>query len=146
MLLAVDRTMEGPDCDDAVATRDTATGPVRFDAQPDGWEGVRVFEMSDGSGDYRPGAPFSVIDQVDAQYTDCGAHTITANTKFADDSADPRLVVYVSSYPLRPGPTCGQTTSGATLPQLPYQERQQPVRGRKRPSRSRIRFTARSRS
>ena len=65
--------------------------------------------MSDGSGDYEPGAPFAVINQVDAQYTDCGAHTITANTKFADDSANPRLVVYVSSYPLRPGPTCGQT-------------------------------------
>jgi hypothetical protein len=75
--------------------------------------------MSDGSGQYRPGAPFAVIDQVDAQYTDCGAHTITANTKFAN-SANPRLVVYVSSYPLRPGPTCGQTGTLPGMP-LPYQ-------------------------
>jgi hypothetical protein len=114
LLLAVDRTMDGPDCDDPVSMQGTA----RFDANPQGWEGVRVFEMSDGSGQYRPGAPFAVIDQVDAQYTDCGAHTITANTKFAHDASNPRLVVYVSSYPLRPGPTCGQT--GMPPGQEPY--------------------------
>jgi hypothetical protein len=114
LLLAVDRTMDGPDCDDAVSMQGTA----RFDANPQGWEGVRVFEMSDGSGDYEAGAPFDVIHQVDAQYTDCGAHTITANTKFADDAANPRLVVYVQSYPLRPGPTCGQT--GMPAGQEPY--------------------------
>jgi hypothetical protein len=114
LLLAVDRTMDGPDCDDPVSMQGTA----RFDANPQGWEGVRVFEVSDGSGDYRPGAPFAVIDQVDAQYTDCGAHTITANTKFAHDASNPRLVVYVSSYPLRPGPTCGQT--GMPPGQEPY--------------------------
>jgi hypothetical protein len=121
LLLAVDRTMEGPSCNDAFATRPNPAGgaPIRFDAQPDGWEGVRVFEMSDGSGDYRPGAPFAVIDQVDAQYTDCGAHTITAHTGFADDPDNPRLVVYVSSYPLRAGPTCGVT--GSQTAQLPHQ-------------------------
>ena len=37
-------------------------------------------------------------------YTDCGAHTITA----WPDLDDNRLLAYVSSYPLRPGPTCGQ--------------------------------------
>src|SRR5215208_3611486 len=106
MLLAVDRTMDGPNCSSPVSNRVNDQGQtVRFDANPNGWEGVRVFELSDGSGDYRPGAPFAVIDQVDAQYTDCGAHTITANTKFANDGSNPRLVVYVSSYPLRPGPT-----------------------------------------
>jgi LVIVD repeat len=122
LLLAVDRTMEGPSCSDAFATRPNPAGgaPLRFDAQPDGWEGVRVFEMSDGSGDYEPGAPFAVINQVDAQYTDCGAHTITAHTGFADDPVNPRLVVYVSSYPLRPGPTCGQTGSLPGDPQ-PFQ-------------------------
>ena len=101
---------------------------VRFDANPNGWEGVRVFEVSDGSGDYEAGAPFAVINQVDAQYTDCGAHTITANTKFADDPANPRLVVYVPSYPLRPGPTCGQTGSTAVPPYQnvnnPFERRQ----------------------
>ena len=114
LLLAVDRTMDGPECDAEVSMQGTA----RFDANPDGWEGVRVFEMSDGSDDYRNGDPFEVIDQVDAQYTDCGAHTITAHTGFADDPGNPRLVVYVSSYPLRPGPTCGQT--GMPVGQEPY--------------------------
>jgi LVIVD repeat len=118
LLLAVDRTMDGTGCSAPVATRVNDQGQtVRFDANPQGWEGVRVFEMSDGSGDYRPGAPFAVIDQVDAEYTDCGAHTITAWTGNVDEG---ELVVYVSSYPLRPGPTCGQTGSLPGAP-LPYQ-------------------------
>jgi hypothetical protein len=120
LLLAVDRTMDGPNCGDAVSMQGTA----RFDANPNGWEGVRVFEVSDGSGDYEPGAPFAVINQVDAQYTDCGAHTITANTKFANDASNPRLVVYVASYPLRPGPTCGQT--GMPAGQEPYKNTSNP--------------------
>ena len=33
---------------------------------------------------------------------------------------DPRLIVYVSSYPLRPGPTCGQTLQGLPVGQEPY--------------------------
>ena len=52
MLLAVDRTMESPECGAARAT--DATG-ARFDAKPTGWEGVRVFEMSDD-----PDDPFAV--------------------------------------------------------------------------------------
>jgi len=114
LLLAVDRTMDGTACNASVSLQGTA----RFDANPNGWEGVRVFELSDGSGDYESGDPFDVINQVDSQYTDCGAHTITANTKFANDATNPRLVVYVSSYPLRPGPTCGQT--GMPAGQEPY--------------------------
>jgi hypothetical protein len=101
MLLAVDRTMESPECGAARAT--DATG-ARFDAKPTGWEGVRVFEMSDD-----PADPFATIEQVKAVYTDCGAHTITAWPEFAHDASNPRLLVYVSSYPLRPGPTCGVT-------------------------------------
>jgi hypothetical protein len=122
LLLAVDRTMEGEACSDLFATRDNPTGgaPIRFDAQPDGWEGVRVFTMSDD-----PADPFETITQVDAQYSDCGAHTITAHTGFADDPVNPRLVVYVSSYPLRPGPTCGQTGSLPGAP-LPYQNADNP--------------------
>ena len=117
LLLAVDRTMDGTACNAPVSNRVDAAGQtVRFDENPNGWEGVRVFEVSDGSGDYEAGAPFAVINQVDSQYTDCGAHTITANTKFADDPGNPRLVVYVQSYPLRPGPTCGQTGSTAVPP------------------------------
>src|SRR5215204_3037044 len=121
MLLAVDRTMDGTACNAPVSMQPNPAGgnPIRFDANPNGWEGVRVFEVSDGSADF-PGAPFSSIDQVDAQYTDCGAHTITANTKFANDPVNPRLVVYVQSYPLRPGPTCGTLRQGLPEGQEPY--------------------------
>jgi hypothetical protein len=101
MLLAVDRTMESPACG---AARATNAAGQRFDAKPSGWEGVRVFTMSDN-----PDNPFETITQVKAVYTDCGAHTITLNPEFADDAGNPRLVVFVSSYPLRPGPTCGVT-------------------------------------
>jgi hypothetical protein len=113
MLLAVDRTMDGTACNASVSMQ----GAAPFHANPQGWEGVRVFEVSDGSAEF-PGDPFEGIVQVDAQYADCGAHTITANTKFADDPVNPRLVVYVASYPLRPGPTCGQT--GMPAGQEPY--------------------------
>jgi hypothetical protein len=88
LLLAVDRTMVGPRCGAPRSAHD----------DPNGWEGVRVFRMSDN-----PAAPFTTIQQVRAVYTDCGAHTITA----WPDLDDRRLRVYVSSYPLRPGPTCG---------------------------------------
>jgi hypothetical protein len=88
LLLAVDRTMAGPQCGAARAAHD----------DPTGWEGVRVFTLSDN-----PANPFAQIEQVAAVYTDCGAHTITG----WPDLDDNRLRVYVSSYPLRPGPTCG---------------------------------------
>jgi hypothetical protein len=86
LLLAVDRTMTGSDCGAARSAHD----------DPDGWEGVRIFRLSDN-----PADPFATVTQVKGVYTDCGAHTITA---FPDDN---NLMVYVSSYPLRPGPTCG---------------------------------------
>jgi hypothetical protein len=101
LLLAVDRTMESPECG---AARATDAAGARFDAKPSGWEGVRVLTMSDD-----PANPFATIQQVAAVYTDCGAHTITLWPGFADDATNPRLLAYVSSYPLRPGPTCGQT-------------------------------------
>jgi hypothetical protein len=93
LLLAVDRTMESPNCG----------APRSVDhADPDGWEGVRVFTMSDN-----PATPFTNIQQVKAVYTDCGAHTITAWPGELEETG--KLLVYVSSYPLRPGPTCGDT-------------------------------------
>jgi hypothetical protein len=110
LLLAVDRTMDGPRCDDAQSMRVNEAGQtVRFDENPQGWEGVRVFEMGDN-----PNRPFRAIEQVDAQYTDCGAHTITAWTGRVESHNE--LIVYVASYPLRPGPTCGVTGSGVTTP------------------------------
>jgi len=94
LLLAVDRTMADPNCG---APRSAHDDPI-------GWEGVRIFTMSDD-----PANPFQTITPVKMQYTDCGAHTITAWTGLADDPTNPRLIVYVASYPLRPGPTCGDT-------------------------------------
>ncbi|MGH2697859.1 MAG: hypothetical protein ACRDJL_01495 [Actinomycetota bacterium] len=96
LLLAVDRTMAGPECGAARAAHD----------DPTGWEGVRVFTLSDN-----PANPFANIQQVNAVYTDCGAHTITLWPGEAEEEG--RLVVYVSSYPLRPGPTCGQVNGPA---------------------------------
>jgi hypothetical protein len=91
LLLAVDRTMASPECGAARVAHNTPTG----------WEGVRVFTMSDN-----PANPFTSIQQVKAVYTDCGAHTITLWQGNADQG---ELIVYASSYPLRPGPTCGDT-------------------------------------
>ncbi len=101
LLLAVDRTMVAPECGAARSANH---------ADPTGWEGVRVFTMSDN-----PKDPFTNIEQVKAVYTDCGAHTITAWPK--DDGSG--LLVYVSSYPLRPGPTCGSLAPPGGVP--PYQ-------------------------
>jgi len=95
LLLAIDRTMAGPECGAARTSHD----------DPSGWEGVRVFELSDD-----PANPFQTIEQVAAVYTDCGAHTITL---WPGEAEEGRLVVYVSSYPLRPGPTCGQVRGPA---------------------------------
>lgn len=93
MLLAVDRTMASPECG----------APRTAHNNPTGWEGVRVFTMSDN-----PANPFTNIQQVKAVYTDCGAHTITL-WPGAAEGPNGKLIVYVSSYPLRPGPTCGDT-------------------------------------
>src|SRR5919106_1181079 len=97
LMLAVDRTMAAPECG----------APRTAHNDPNGWEGVRVFEMSDD-----PADPFTTITQVKAVYTDCGAHTITAWPKH-DESG---LLVYVSSYPLRPGPTCSRRSSPPAIP------------------------------
>jgi hypothetical protein len=104
MLLAVDRTMTRPECG---APRSASHG------DPTGWEGVRVFTMSDN-----PASPFTNIQQVKAVYTDCGAHTITAWPGELEETGN--LLVYVSSYPLRAGPTCGDTEFQNTA--NPYDE------------------------
>jgi hypothetical protein len=105
LLQAVDSTMASPNCGAARVAGGTPTG----------WEGVRVFTMSDD-----PANPFQTITQVDGQYADCGAHTITAWTGFAEDETNPRLIVYISSYPLGAGPTCGDTEFANTA--NPYDE------------------------
>ena len=103
LLLAVDTTMASPNCGAARVPGGTPTG----------WEGVRVFTMSDD-----PRNPFTNIQQVDTVYTDCGAHTITLWPGEVEDTGN--LVVYVSSYPLGAGPTCGDTEFRNTA--NPYDE------------------------
>ena len=105
MLLAVDRTMTRPECG---APRSMNPTGGAFHADPNGWEGVRVFTMSDN-----PRRPFRSIEQVAAVYSDCGAHTITGWTGNVDQG---ELIVYVSSYPLNPGPTCGVGPASLTTP------------------------------
>jgi hypothetical protein len=83
LFTAIDRTQTGPQCG--------STDTVAHD-DPTGWEGVRIFDVSN------PAAPR----QIGSVYTDCGAHTITLYPK-----SPGFLLIYVSSYPLRPGPTCG---------------------------------------
>jgi hypothetical protein len=111
LMLAVDRTMAGPECGAARAAHN----------DPNGWEGVRVFTMSDD-----PANPFAEIRQVKAVYTDCGAHTITLWP--GEVAKTNKLLVYVSSYPLRPGPTCGSIPFAPGGP-APYQNTVNPYDG-----------------
>src|SRR5919108_6267003 len=57
LLLAVDRTMDSPDCGAPRSNRTNAQGQtVAFHENPNGWEGVRIFELSDD-----PANPFQTI-------------------------------------------------------------------------------------
>ena len=89
MFLAIDRTMTGPACG--------ATDTAAHD-DPAGWEGVRIIDVSN------PTAPR----YLGAVYQDCGAHTITVNPISVST-----IHLWVSSYPLNPGPTCGPTRGPA---------------------------------
>lgn len=84
LFLSIDRTLTGPECGAEATDHD----------DPDGWEGIRVFDVSD------PTDPQFVT----GVYQDCGSHT---HTLIPDPERD-RVLLLNSSYPLRPGPTCGQ--------------------------------------
>lgn len=88
LFTAIDRTLAGPECGSPAVAHD----------DPTGWEGVRIFDVSD------PTNP----QLIKGVYTDCGAHTITMWPKNPAE-----LLLYVSSYPLRPGPTCGAVNGPA---------------------------------
>ncbi|HEX2031732.1 MAG TPA: hypothetical protein VHL78_10070 [Actinomycetota bacterium] len=103
LLLAVDRTMASPECGAPRSAHD----------DPNGWEGFRVFTMSDN-----PSNPFARVRQRAAVYQDCGSHTITLWPGLA--RSERKLIIYSSSYPLRPGPTCGQANFDNTT--NPYDE------------------------
>ncbi len=83
LFIAIDEVLTGPECDSA---------PAEDASDPHGWEGVRIFDVSD------PASPKFLT----GVYTDCGAHTITLGPRVGNE-----LRIYVSSYPLTPGPTCG---------------------------------------
>jgi hypothetical protein len=65
----------------------------------DDWSGIRIFDISD------PTDP----EQIHTVRTDCGSHTHT----LVPDLDNDRILVYVSSYPLRDqGPNCGADGHG----------------------------------
>lgn len=82
---SVDRTQSGENCGSTNVAHDTP--------RPAGWEGLRIFDISN------PASP----SQIGSVYLDCGSHT---NTLWPDPNNN-RVLLYNSSYPLRPGPTCG---------------------------------------
>ena len=98
LVLSVDRTLRGP--------REPGPGcdpvePVALQPHddPSGWEGIRVFDISNLANPV-------LVNEV---YQDCGSHT---NTLYKDPDRN-RLIVLNSSYPLRPGPTCGPVNGPA---------------------------------
>jgi hypothetical protein len=87
-------TVDAPPTNAAGDREGTETPP----AEGAYFEGIRIFDVTN------PAAPH-LIKGVD---TDCGSHTHT----IVPDLDNNRLLVYVSSYPLRWGPICGANTSG----------------------------------
>jgi hypothetical protein len=100
LVQSVDLTLEGPQCG---APQSLHPDGTRHDEDPDGWEGIRLFDVSD------PANPVFLR----AIYQDCGSHT---NTLYPDLERN-RLVVLNSSYPLRAGPTCGISHDGTDMTQ-----------------------------
>ena len=84
VFLSVDRPQTTPGCDSVDAPELT---------DPNSFEGIRIFDVSD------PRNPRMVTSVP----TDCGSHTNT----LVPDLANDRILLYVSSYALRPGPHCG---------------------------------------
>jgi LVIVD repeat len=82
MFTATDQAQTGPDCG---ATNTASDNPA-------GWEGVRIYDVSNPA----------TVRQIGSVYSDCGAHTITLNPVSVS-----MLHLWVSSYPLAPGPSCG---------------------------------------
>jgi hypothetical protein len=87
--LSVDRTQSGPNCGSTDVAHD----------DPTGWEGLRIVDISN------PATPT----QIGSVYLDCGSHT---NTLWPGPGPN-EVLLYNSSYPLRPGPTCGQVRGPA---------------------------------
>ncbi len=86
--ISVDSPMASPACDSAAA-------PAAQTTAGGAWEGVRIIDISDRSNPK----------QINTVYTDCGSHTHTLvpdihhRDPFTNE-ADPRVLIYSSSYPL----------------------------------------------
>ncbi len=85
LFASVDRTLTSPQC--------SATPNTTAHDDPAGWEGIRIFDISDETNPV----------QIGSVYQDCGSHTHT----LLPQTDRGRLLLLNSSYPLRPGPTCG---------------------------------------
>jgi hypothetical protein len=98
IVVSVDTVMEDDECGSPAVP---ATQRHDVDTFPDAWEGLRVFSLSEVLATPADADGFVRPEQVATVYTDCGSHT---HTGVPDGD---RVLVYVSSYPLRSGPTCG---------------------------------------
>lgn len=98
LILSIDEPQVDSDDPNAVNGACTTAADAADREVETNFEGIRIFDVSD------PANP-TLIKGVD---TDCGSHTHT----LVPDTDNGRLLVYVSSYPLRAGPICGPNTSG----------------------------------
>jgi hypothetical protein len=91
LVASVDQPLTGTGC---------GAGPAAapFDKA---WEGLRVFSLKQILAKKPDADGFTRVAPKGAVYTDCGSHT---HTGIPDGK---RVVLYVSSYPLRSGATCG---------------------------------------
>lgn len=101
LFASVDRTLKSapgmPNVD--AGCKATAAEAITAHDDPTGWEGIRVFDITD------PTNPVLIA----SVYQDCGSHTHT----MIPQPERGRLILLNSSYPLRPGPTCGQVNGPA---------------------------------
>jgi hypothetical protein len=101
LFASVDRTLKtnpgSPRVD--AGCKETEAAAVTAHDDPTGWEGIRIFDIS------TPTNPVLIA----SVYQDCGSHTHT----MIPQPERGRLILLNSSYPLRPGPTCGQVNGPA---------------------------------
>ncbi len=100
VILSVDSVRENASCSAGASST----------PEQSGWEGVRVFDLDQVLATEPDDDGFTRLEPVANVYTDCGSHT---HTGIPDGS---RLLVYVSSYPLRGGPDCGPGNAGGKDP------------------------------
>jgi hypothetical protein len=92
IVVSIDSVRTSPDCTGAPASPPT---------DPSGWEGIRVFRLSQVLAASSDPDGFTRVEPVAAVATDCGSHTHTG----VPDGR--RVLLYISSYPLSSGPRCG---------------------------------------